>query len=191
MSDYFKRMSVLARRKGDERGYFAERWRAHGDLVARLPGIRGYVQSHVRGDVEYADFRVDGIVELWFDNPQAMASAFADDAVRAVIEDEPGFLGHATGYNIVDRSAPPTETPDRLIIIDRPQAHTNTQAQLVDLPLISHDVVESVLPKLGQVEPPQDVAAFRQYLWSEDFPAMKTLMVSEILSFPVSSVRII
>ncbi len=98
----FRRLSILVRRPSDDRGAFARGWEHHGTIVKHLPGIRSYQQNHVVEEFGHVGdpppFRVDGIVELRFDSPEAMKEAFASVAATPVKADEPNFLGHGTGY---------------------------------------------------------------------------------------------
>lgn len=95
----FKRMSVLVRRDGDDRAYFADKWLAHAAFISDLPGVRGYLQNHIVEEFAgAAPLRADGFVELRFDSPAAMAEAFKAPAAKLMAADEPGFLGHGSGY---------------------------------------------------------------------------------------------
>jgi len=76
---------------------FQEYWRTrHAEVVVKMPGIRGYVQSHARpsgyakGELPY-----DGIAEMWFDDTGAMKALRADPAYAAVQADEANFIDHA------------------------------------------------------------------------------------------------
>jgi len=72
---------------------FQSYWRnTHGPLACRIPGIRRYVQCHVRPSA-YAGGRepiYDGVAETWFENYEAMTAGAPE--YRAVRADEPNFI---------------------------------------------------------------------------------------------------
>lgn len=78
---------------------FREHWRGeHARKVARLPGLRRYVQNHAHG-ISYRDGRepwVDGFAETWFDDTDAMRRVAASAEYAAVVEDEANFLDLAS-----------------------------------------------------------------------------------------------
>jgi uncharacterized protein (TIGR02118 family) len=67
----------------------------HGPIGALIPGVRRLVQSHradVPGDSRAADY--DGMVELWFDDIEALLAARRSPEWRASSEDEVNFIDH-------------------------------------------------------------------------------------------------
>jgi len=73
---------------------FQDYWRSkHPEVVTRLPGIRGYVQSHTLTE-GYRKARplYDGIAEVWFDDTAAMRASAASPEDTRVRADEPNFL---------------------------------------------------------------------------------------------------
>jgi uncharacterized protein (TIGR02118 family) len=73
--------------RADFRKYWID---VHGGLARELPGLRRYVQSHLIDDAYlYAEPRHDGVAQLWFDDPEALAAAFASPAGRKLQEDGP------------------------------------------------------------------------------------------------------
>ncbi|MGE5264849.1 MAG: EthD domain-containing protein [Acidobacteriota bacterium] len=65
----------------------------HGPMGARIPGLRRFVQSHridVPGDARPPDF--DGMVELWFDDMEALIRARQSPEWHASGEDERNFI---------------------------------------------------------------------------------------------------
>jgi uncharacterized protein (TIGR02118 family) len=87
-------INLLKRRQdlsGDE---FQQYWRSrHADVIAKLPGVRRYVQSHPLLDICGDDDPVyDGVAELWADDSQAFRVIGASDAYIAVQADEENFL---------------------------------------------------------------------------------------------------
>ena len=94
------------RKKGMSKEAFHEYWRGtHGPLVKSVPEfmrhVRKYVQHHtlptpVPGFPASTAEAYDGIAELWFDSPEAIARAFAEPRYLEVIRpDELKFVEHA------------------------------------------------------------------------------------------------
>lgn len=94
------RMGLLQKKPDWTSEDFRRHWlNHHGALAARLPGLRRYEQNHVidkaqRGiSYERGPEQLDGFSMLWFDNEEAMRSAIATDAGRALVADENHFIG--------------------------------------------------------------------------------------------------
>ena len=108
-----KALSYFRRRPELTVEAFQDYWRSkHPEVVTRLPGIRGYVQSHtlIEG---YRKARpiYDGIAEVWFEDTAAMRALAGTPAMRAVEADEAKFIDRSTmGLLIVEdhvvKSAP-------------------------------------------------------------------------------------
>ncbi|MGO9272617.1 MAG: EthD domain-containing protein [Terriglobia bacterium] len=67
----------------------------HGPIGARIPHLRRLVQSHrltVPGDKHPPDY--DGMVELWFDDRDALLAARQSSEWKASSEDEANFIDH-------------------------------------------------------------------------------------------------
>lgn len=67
----------------------------HGPIGARIPGLCRFVQSHrvvVAGDKYRPDY--DGMVELWFDDVEALLKARQTKEWKASVEDEGNFVDH-------------------------------------------------------------------------------------------------
>ena len=100
----------------DFRNYWLEH---HGALAAQLPGLRRYEQNHVvdeaqRGiSFERGPERLDGFSMLWFDSEEAMRSAIATDAGRALVADENHFIGdlRIVAVDQVEVIPPATDRP--------------------------------------------------------------------------------
>ena len=73
---------------------FFRYWKdVHGPIGARIPGLRKMVQSHrimIPGDKYQPAF--DGMVELWFDDAQALLTARQSAEWRASGDDEANFI---------------------------------------------------------------------------------------------------
>jgi uncharacterized protein (TIGR02118 family) len=76
----------------------------HGPIGARIPGVRRMVQSHrvtVPGDKYRPDY--DGMVELWFDDLEALLAARQSAEWQAASDDEAEFIDHTRiAYFVTD-----------------------------------------------------------------------------------------
>jgi uncharacterized protein (TIGR02118 family) len=78
-----KSIGLLTRKDGLSREEFVQHWyEVHAPLAHAVPGVRRYVQSHIlaertRPDISSTEVGIDGIVELWYDDQQAMERANA------------------------------------------------------------------------------------------------------------------
>ncbi len=76
---------------------FSYYWeKIHGPIGARIPGVRKMVQSHripVPGDARPPDY--DGLVELWFDDVEALLAARTSPEWQASTQDEANFIDHS------------------------------------------------------------------------------------------------
>jgi uncharacterized protein (TIGR02118 family) len=89
------KLVVVVRRRPDlSVDAFQRHWLdAHGPLVARLPGLRRYVQSHtLPSGYRKREPAADGIAELWFDDLAALRSLAGSDAAAAAAADTAAFL---------------------------------------------------------------------------------------------------
>lgn len=94
---------ILRRKPGLTAEQFRQYWKeTHAPIVARLPGLVRYFQHHVASvpRPEYAedDAPIDGIVETWWESPQALLHVQSTPELQAVIADEPNFMGHSNHY---------------------------------------------------------------------------------------------
>lgn len=101
-----KRMSFLRRRADVTPAVFAHEWRVvHSALVKTLPGVLGYRQNlithrespkgHVVG---YEDLPMDGIVELWFENTEALNAAFTSSQGVKTMQHATTFIDEITTF---------------------------------------------------------------------------------------------
>jgi len=93
-----KAITYIKRKPGMSVEAFQEYWRTrHADVVVKMPGIRGYVQSHARpSGYSKGELPYDGIAEMWFDDTPAMKALRTDPAYAAVQADEANFIDRAT-----------------------------------------------------------------------------------------------
>ncbi len=76
-------------------------WReTHGPMVATIPGLRRYVQSHIP---EQGALPCDGVAELWFDDFAAVQQAQASPEFQAAVGDLANFADTTrSGMTVVD-----------------------------------------------------------------------------------------
>ena len=89
-----KVVSLMKRRSGMSVDAFQDYWRSqHSTLVAQLPSLKRYVQSHTRlSGYKNREPAVDGISELWFDDTDALSALQASPLLGVVAEDEKKFI---------------------------------------------------------------------------------------------------
>jgi uncharacterized protein (TIGR02118 family) len=75
---------------------FFDYWEhVHAAMGTRIPGVRRFVQSRrliIPGDKYQADY--DGMVELWFDDVEALLLARHSPEWKASGDDEANFIDH-------------------------------------------------------------------------------------------------
>ena len=85
-----KSISLLTRKPGMTHEQFMTHWvETHAPLAHAVPGLRRYVQSHIREqptrpDIPTTEVDVDGIAELWYEDRAAMARAHASPEAKAL-----------------------------------------------------------------------------------------------------------
>ena len=87
-------ITLLKRRPDLSADEFQDYWRnRHAEVIAKLPGVERYVQSHPLAEI-YADDEpvYDGVAELWAKDSQAFRDIGASEAYAAVQADEENFL---------------------------------------------------------------------------------------------------
>jgi uncharacterized protein (TIGR02118 family) len=101
-----KRMSLLKRLPDVSPERFQHEWRIeHAHLVKRVSGVRGYRQNLVvareapKGSpVGYEGLPIDGIVELWFDDAESLATAFASPSGATLMTHAREFIAEITTF---------------------------------------------------------------------------------------------
>ena len=87
-----KFMVVLYKRPGLSSEEFRRHLQdVHGPLAKNLPGLRRYVQNFVHADPKRKLPEWDAVIELYFDDWQAMEAAWASPAGAASDSDLPAF----------------------------------------------------------------------------------------------------
>lgn len=105
-----KRMSTLRRRPDIDEATFRHEWKVHADHVRRMPGVSGYRQNVVVGRERvkgtpcgYDELPIDGIVELWFQDPETLNAAFASPAGQVTMAHAKTFLHEITAFVVQER----------------------------------------------------------------------------------------
>lgn len=105
-----KRMSTLRRKTGISEADFRREWVVHGELVRKMPGVSGYRQNvivereRVKGALcSYNELPIDGIVELWFENADALSAAFASPEGQETMAHAKTFLEEITVFGVKER----------------------------------------------------------------------------------------
>ena len=92
-----KLVYCISKKSGLSDQEFSDYWKnVHAPLGARIPGVRRFVQSRrlsIQGDISAGDF--DGMVELWFDDIEALLAARRSPEWKASTEDEANFIDHS------------------------------------------------------------------------------------------------
>jgi len=95
---------VLYRKPGTSRGDFRRYLEdVHGPMAEAIPGLRRYIQNHVCEDASRADPGWDGLVELYWDDRDAMERGWSSPEGKRATADLEAFadLGR-TIWSIVD-----------------------------------------------------------------------------------------
>ena len=85
---------IIHRRPGMSVEDFQAYWRnTHGPIVARIPGVRRYVQSHPKlGGYRKGPLICDGVAEIWVDDKAALIAMSQTEEFAAAKRDEPNFI---------------------------------------------------------------------------------------------------
>jgi uncharacterized protein (TIGR02118 family) len=80
----------------------------HAPLAHKVPGLRRYVQNHIRGertraDIEATAVEIDGIAELWFDDQAALETASRTPEMKALHADGALFIGRIKSYIVEEK----------------------------------------------------------------------------------------
>lgn len=105
-----KRMSVLKRRADITQDDFRREWKVHGELVRQMRGVEAYRQNVViereltKGRAcDYDQFPMDGMVELWFEDVETLAKAFASPQGQRTMAHAKTFLSEITAFLVSEQ----------------------------------------------------------------------------------------
>jgi uncharacterized protein (TIGR02118 family) len=105
-----KTIGLLTRKKGWTHDQFMKHWvETHAPLAHAVPGLRRYVQNHIRGertrsDIEATPVEVDGIAELWFDDQAALERAAQTPEMKALHADGAIFIGRIKSWVVEEKT---------------------------------------------------------------------------------------
>jgi len=105
-----KTVGLLTRKSGATHEQFMKHWvEVHAPLAHKVPGLRRYVQNHIVGerrrvDIEETPVEIDGIAELWFDDPAALEAASRTPEMRALHADGALFIGRIKSYIVEEKA---------------------------------------------------------------------------------------
>ena len=103
-----KLVNLVVRKDEYTHEEFVERWTGeHADLAKDLPGLKKYVTS-LPTSPERSEY--DGIVELYFEDMEALKAAFSSEIGEAVNADAAEFIDMEQG---------PTEYVEETVQLDR------------------------------------------------------------------------
>lgn len=103
-----KRMTMLYAKDGIDLDRFRFRWfDEHAAMVVKFPNIRGYLQHLITdylplppGPVVDSGIRCAGVLEMWFDDVDAMEASYQSPEAQETIAHGDLFLGGATTYMV-------------------------------------------------------------------------------------------
>jgi uncharacterized protein (TIGR02118 family) len=98
-----KLIGTMRRKQGMSVEEYQAYWlNVHAPLIAQVPGLRRYVQSHSLPEV-YDDYpqAYDGMAEAWFDDVKAYEAAVASPAWQAAVADAANFIGSGGSRQLV------------------------------------------------------------------------------------------
>ena len=104
-----KTIGLLTRKPGWTHEQFVKHWvETHAPLAHKVPGLRRYVQSHIRdqrtrADIPALDVEIDGIAELWFDDQTALETASRTPEMKALHADGALFIGRIKSYIVEEK----------------------------------------------------------------------------------------
>ncbi len=124
-----KLVVVFCRKVGMSVEDFGAHWQGqHARLVAKLPGLRRYVQSQtLASGYRNRTPAIDGMAELWFEDTNALRSVADSAELKAVLADEDLFIDPASRREIVtedvvikDGPMPPDGVKNIELVLRRP-----------------------------------------------------------------------
>jgi uncharacterized protein (TIGR02118 family) len=105
-----KTIGLLTRKDGFTHEQFVRHWvEVHAPLAHAVPGLRRYVQNHIRSlrsraDIADHDIELDGIAELWFDDQAAFEMAGRSPEMKALHADGARFIGRIKSYVVEEKA---------------------------------------------------------------------------------------
>ena len=121
-----KTQTLAKRKAGMTREAFTEYFfGTHVPIAGKISEIRRQTVSIVRADLQRVNTPWDALINVWWDDAAALASARQSDAFRAMVEDEANFIdvGNRRPLVVVEINPlapklPPAPHPDRIKIVN-------------------------------------------------------------------------
>ncbi len=104
-----KTIGLLTRKSGWTHEQFMKHWvDTHAPLALKVPGLRRYVQNHIKGertraDIEATAVEIDGVAELWFDDMAALETAARTPEMQALHADGALFIGRIKSWIVEEK----------------------------------------------------------------------------------------
>jgi uncharacterized protein (TIGR02118 family) len=104
-----KTIGLLTRKDGWSHEQFVKHWvEVHAPLAHAVPGLRRYVQNHIRGvptraDIRQTEVEIDGVAELWFDDQAALDAAARTAEMKALQADGAKFIGRIKSFVVEEK----------------------------------------------------------------------------------------
>jgi uncharacterized protein (TIGR02118 family) len=104
-----KTVGLLTRKTDWTHERFMKHWvEVHGPLALAVPGLRRYVQNHIkderrRADIETTDVEIDGVAELWFDDQASLEAASRSPEMKALQADGALFIGRIKSFVVEEK----------------------------------------------------------------------------------------
>jgi uncharacterized protein (TIGR02118 family) len=104
-----KTIGLLTRKSGWTHEQFMKHWvDTHAPLALKVPGLRRYVQNHIKGertraDIEATAVEIDGVAELWFDDMAALETAARTPEMKALHADGALFIGRIKSWIVEEK----------------------------------------------------------------------------------------
>jgi uncharacterized protein (TIGR02118 family) len=104
-----KTVGLLTRKPDWTHEQFVKHWvEVHAPLALAVPGLRRYVQNHIKGerrrsDIEETHVEIDGIAELWFDDQAALDTAGRSPEMKALHADGAIFIGRIKSWVVEEK----------------------------------------------------------------------------------------
>ena len=145
------RSAFFSRREGMSEERFNDHWlKVHGELASRMPGVRRYLQNHIRERLfevqPFPSHEVGGISQQWFDDIAAMERCEASPEYAAVKRDIPNFQGAITilvleGEPLIDQAV--TQDAAKLLLVSRMRDASVARAD------VAREIADSLMQAAG------------------------------------------
>lgn len=186
-----KRMAMMTRRHATSPAEFNRYWLGvHGELLKQAGHVHRYQQNPVLAEITCdvdapPPFRLDGLVELWFESEADMRQCFDSPAGRELPVDEERFLSAMTRHDVVDAPQPDGGFKLLLAASGRP-GEDGAKALGERLSMWSEALggsaqasvfnpVQALLSRPNLPAEPVAASAFLQFVWADECAAREAV----------------